>query len=235
MIKLGSIGASGPEQDERELPMSFVIPAYLRVPASLLGTAALILATTASAREALQPGKPAPAFAAKDTNGNPVRLGDHKGKTVVLEWTNHDCPYVQKHYGTGTMQALQRYAKEKGVVWLSVISSAPGRQGHVEGLEADRLTADRGAAPLAVLLDPDGSIGRLYGATTTPHMFVIDKAGTLSYMGAIDDKPSTARETIKAARPYVREALDALGQEKPVATASTRPYGCSVKYGEPRS
>jgi hypothetical protein len=165
-----------------------------------------------------------------------VTLASFKGRTVVLEWTNHDCPYVQKHYGTDTMQKLQRDSVGDGVVWLSIISSAPGRQGHVDGLEADKLTADRNAAPTAVLLDTDGKVGRLYGASTTPQMFVIDKTGTLAYMGAIDDKPSTSPATIKTARPYVREALAALRDGKAVAApASTRPYGCSVKYSDARS
>jgi hypothetical protein len=129
------------------------------------------------------------------------------------------------------MQKLQEDARADGVTWLTVISSAPGQQGHVAGLEADKLSADRKAAPTAVLLDDDGKVGRLYGASTTPHMFVIDKAGTVAYMGAIDDKPTTSRESVATARPYVREALIALREGKPVAApTSTRPYGCSVKY-----
>jgi len=204
--------------------------------AAAIGLALLALASPVLARDGVRPGQPAPDFTATDTAGKPVTLSSFKGKTVVLEWTNHACPYVGKHYGTGTMQKLQHDAKGDGVVWLTIISSAPGQQGHVEGLEADKLTADRKAAPTAVLLDADGKVGRLYGATTTPHMFVIDKAGTLAYMGAIDDKPSTARETIKTARPYVREALAALRSGQAVAApASTRPYGCSVKYSDARS
>ena len=204
--------------------------AFARHAVALLAVATLAVATPALARDAVQPGKPAPQFSAVDTAGKPVSLDAFKGKTVVLEWTNHECPYVAKHYGTGTMQQLQRDATAKGVVWLTVISSSRGQQGHVEGLEADKLTADRNAAPTAVLLDAGGKVGRLYGATTTPHMFVIAKDGTLAYMGGIDDKPSTARDTVKTARPYVREALEALEEGRPVKTASTRPYGCSVKY-----
>ena len=196
----------------------------------LLAVVALSVSGSVAARDSVQPGKAAPDFAAVDTAGKPVALSALKGKTVVLEWTNHECPYVRKHYGTGTMQSLQRDATAKDVVWLTVISSSPGQQGYVEALEADKLTADRQAAPSAVLLDSGGKIGRLYGATTTPHMFVIDKAGQLVYMGGIDDKPSTAPDTVKTARPYVREALDALAEGKPIATSSTRPYGCSVKY-----
>lgn len=196
----------------------------------LLALLALTFSGFAAARESVQPGKAAPEFTAVDTAGKSVSLAALKGKTVVLEWTNHDCPYVRKHYGTSTMQNLQRDATAKDVVWLTVISSSPGQQGFVEALEADKLTADRKAAPTAVLLDSGGKVGRLYGATTTPHMFVIDKAGTLVYMGGIDDKPTTAPDSVKTARPYVREALDALAEGKPIATASTRPYGCSVKY-----
>jgi hypothetical protein len=201
--------------------------------ASRLGAALLAAAFAAGpalALESPQPGKPAPDFTATDSAGKAVTLSGLKGKTVVLEWTNHDCPYVKKHYGTGTMQRLQADATAKGVVWLTVISSAPGLQGHLKGLEADKLTADRKAAPTAVLIDEAGTVGRLYGATTTPHMFIVDAAGSLVYRGGIDDQPSTNPETVKTARPFVREALEALDKGQPVRTASTRPYGCSVKY-----
>ena len=203
-----------------------------------VGTAALIalaVALPASGRDVAQPGKPAPDFTAKDSAGRDVALSSFKGKTVVLEWTNHDCPYVRKHYDAGNMQALQQEATAKGVVWLSIVSSAPGMQGHVNGLEAEKLTADRRALPTAVLLDPQGRVGRAYGATATPHMYVIDTAGNLAYAGAIDDKPSTNRDDIKGARNYVREAIVAVAAGQPVKTASTRAYGCSVKYGDPRS
>lgn len=206
------------------------VSTQIRQTAIALAVSAMAIAGTAAARDAVQPGRPAPEFTAMDSAGKPVSLGSFKGRTVVLEWTNHECPYVVKHYGTGTMQQLQRDATSKGVVWLTVISSSRGQQGHVEGLEADKLTADRKAAPTAVLLDADGKVGRLYGATTTPHMFIIDRTGMLAYRGAIDDKPSTSRESVSTARAYVREALEAIGTGKPVKTASTRPYGCSVKY-----
>lgn len=176
------------------------------------------------------PGKPAPDFTATDSNGKPVKLADFKGKTVVLEWTNDGCPYVRKHYGSGNMQALQKDAATKGIVWLSVISSAKGEQGHVDGAGANKLTANRGAQPAAVLLDPAGTIGRAYGAKTTPHMYVVDKAGLLVYAGAIDDKPTSNVADIKGARNYLTEALSAVADGKPVAVASTRAYGCSVKY-----
>ncbi|MEZ5843230.1 MAG: thioredoxin family protein [Hyphomicrobiaceae bacterium] len=175
-------------------------------------------------------GASAPEFSAVDSNGRTVKLSDYRGKVVVLEWTNDGCPYVGKHYGTGNMQKLQAEAAAKGVVWLSVISSAPGTQGYVKGLEANKLTEDRKANPTAVLLDPKGTVGRLYDARTTPHMYIVDKAGMLAYAGAIDDKPSANHATINGARNYVREALDAVLAGKPVSMTSTRPYGCSVKY-----
>jgi len=202
-----------------------------------LGAVTLSIAACcpALAREAVAPGQPAPDFTARDASGHEVRLSSFKGKVVVLEWTNHDCPYVKKHYGTGNMQALQKDAASKGVIWLTISSSAVGSQGHVNGLDAEKLTADRKASPTAFLLDHDGRVGRVYGATATPHMYVIDKAGVLAYMGAMDDKPSTNRDDVPNARNYVREALTALQAGQPVKTASTRVYGCTIKYQEPRS
>lgn len=196
---------------------------------AVLGYAA-IATIAAPARADAVPGKPAPDFTATDSNGRTHKLSDLKGKTVVLEWTNDGCPYVRKHYGSGNMQALQREAAEGGIVWLTVISSAKGEQGYVDGAGANRLTADRKAAPAAVLLDPAGTIGRAYGAKSTPHMYVIDKAGRLVYNGAIDDKPTSNTADIKGARNYVKEALAAVAEGKPVAIASTRAYGCTVKY-----
>lgn len=187
------------------------------------------------AETALKPGQPAPQFMARDAGGRDVTLASFKGKVVVLEWTNHDCPYVKKHYGAGNMQALQAEAAAQDVVWLTISSSAPGGQGHVNGLEAEKLTTDRKAQPTAFLLDHAGHIGRLYHATATPHMYIIDKAGVLVYMGAIDDKPTTNRDDIAGARNYVKEALAALASGQPVKTASTRVYGCSIKYQDPRS
>ena len=203
--------------------------------ATMAGIATLLTVSTATARDAVQPGKPAPDFTAKDAAGKDVRLSSFKGRTVVLEWTNQDCPYVRKHYGSGNKQALQKDATGQNVVWLTVSSSAPGAQGHVNGLEAEKLTVDRKAAPSAFLLDPDGRVGRLYGATVTPHMYVIDKAGTLAFMGGIDDKPTSNQADIKTARNYVREALTSVAAGQPVKTASTRPYGCTIKYADPRN
>src|SRR3984885_9608235 len=175
-------------------------------------------------------GQAAPACSATDSQGSTRRLEDFRGKTVVLEWTNADCPFTHKHYASGNMQALQGLAREHGVVWLSVISSAPGKQGYVDGPGADALTRSRQAAPTAVLLDPAGSLGRLYHAKTTPHMFVIGPAGELKYMGGIDSIPTADIGDIKNAEPYLKEAMLAVVEGKPVVHAVTRPYGCSVKY-----
>lgn len=201
--------------------------------AGLAGLAMSIVAGSAIAAPMGDPkiGQPAPAFTATDSNGMPRKLSDFRGKTVVLEWTNHDCPFVRKHYGASNMQALQKEAKGKGIVWLSVISSAPGHQGHVDGSKANALTTMRDAAPTAVLLDPDGTLGRAYGARATPHMFVITPEGKLAYKGAIDDKPSANPADIPVARNYVRTALGALTKGTPIDPAATRAYGCSVKYG----
>jgi len=179
---------------------------------------------------ALRVGEPAPGFEGLDTSGKLQRLADYRGKTVVLEWTNHDCPYVRKHYGAGNMQEQQRQAAAQGVVWLSIISSAPGKQGHVSPEEADELTRTRNAAPLAVILDSDGRIGRAYNAKTTPHMFIIDETGVLAYMGGMDSISTANPDDIPQATQYVRAALQELAAGKPVSTSVTKPYGCSVKY-----
>ncbi|MGB5472978.1 MAG: thioredoxin family protein [Gammaproteobacteria bacterium] len=178
----------------------------------------------------LRVGEPAPDFEGVDTRGTVHRLADYRGKTVVLEWTNHDCPFVRKHYNAGNMQAQQREAAAEGVVWLSVISSAPGKQGHVSPAEADELTRNRNAEPRAVILDSDGRIGRAYQARTTPHMFIIDAAGTLVYMGGIDSITTANPDDIPKATQYVRVALQDMAAGKPVKTPVTKPYGCSVKY-----
>jgi alkyl hydroperoxide reductase subunit AhpC len=177
-----------------------------------------------------QIGQPAPDFTATDSKGKALRLSQYRGKTVVLEWTNADCPFTRKHYTSGNMQSVQALAQKNGVVWLTVISSAPGRQGYVDGAGADALTQSRGAVPTAVLLDPSGAVGRLYGAKTTPHMFVIDKNGALQYMGGIDSIATPDVGDIAHAEPYLKEAMLAVVQGNPVAHAVTRPYGCSIKY-----
>lgn len=191
-------------------------------------TSAALFASSVTA--APEVGNPAPAFSAVDTAGETWTLGDLKGSHAVLEWTNHDCPYVRKHYDSGNMQAIQTEAAAAGWRWLSVISSAPGKQGHLSAAEADRLTAERGAVPTAVLLDEAGDMGRAYGARTTPHMYVIDPEGTLVYMGGIDDIRSSNPADIQKATNYVRAAMADIAAGRAVAEAVTRPYGCSVKY-----
>ena len=196
--------------------------------ATAIGVAGLIVAGAALAAPSVQ--QPAPDFTAVDSNGQSHSLSDYRGKTVILEWTNHDCPYVRKHYETGNMQALQKDTAEDGVVWLSVISSAPGTQGYVKAPEANRLTETRDAAPSAVLLDPEGTVGKMYAARTTPHMYIVDPEGTLVYMGGIDDKPTSRHSSVEDAKNYVRQALAEMRAGQPISEASTRPYGCSVKY-----
>ncbi len=175
-------------------------------------------------------GKAAPAFTAVDSNGKTHELSSFKGKFVVLEWLNHGCPYVKKHYGAKNMQALQAEFTGKDVVWLSIISSAEGKQGYSTPEEANAGLAAHGAKPTALLLDPKGEVGKLYGAKTTPHMFVIDPAGNLIYKGAIDSVKSTDADDIPGATNYVRAALTEAMAGKPVTTTETKPYGCSVKY-----
>jgi peroxiredoxin len=196
----------------------------------IAATLALLLSLPLAARAAVEVGKPAPDFTAIDTQGISHKLSDFRGKTVILEWTNHECPFVVKHYATDNMQTLQRETTAEGIVWLSIISSAPGKQGYVSPVEADELTQSRKAAPTAVLLDESGDVGRAYGARTTPHMYIIDGDGTLQYMGGIDDRPSTSHGDVSGAKNYVRAALADLAAGKPVAEAVTRPYGCSIKY-----
>lgn len=176
-------------------------------------------------------GETAPDFTAIDSNGKSHSLSDFKGKIVVLEWTNNQCPFVRKQYEPGNMQKLQKAAKDKGVVWLSIISSAPGKQGYVNAQEANTLTKNRNAVPTAVLLDADGKIGRLYDARTTPHMYIIAN-NKLAYMGAIDSISSSDTGDIPKAKNYVTTALNELLSNKPVSTPVTQPYGCSVKYNK---
>jgi peroxiredoxin len=195
--------------------------------AGLVGALALV---PAAARAQATVGQPAPAFSAPDQTGSTRSLDAYKGKWVVLEWVNHECPFVKKHYGSGNMQKTQAAAEAKGAVWLSVNSSAPGKQGAMDGKLATSLTSEKHAKPTAVLLDPQGAVGRAYGAKTTPHMFVIDPKGTIVYAGAIDDKPSTDPADVPAAKNFVLAALDEAMAGKPVSVASTQPYGCSVKY-----
>ncbi len=196
-----------------------------------LGLMAAGFALSAAAWAAPSVGAAAPAFTAVDSNGKTVSLADYKGRHVVLEWTNDGCPFVKKHYGSGNMQGLQKEFTAKNVVWLSVISSAPGEQGHVDGAAANQLTRSRGAAPTAVLLDPKGELGHLYDAKTTPHLFVIDPSGKLEYAGGIDSVASADAGDIADAVPYLKVALTEALAGKPITTPVTKPYGCSVKYG----
>ena len=199
-----------------------------RIQGILLAALALLWASGASAQVAV--GSPAPGFALPDTQGAVHTLSDFSGKVVVLEWINPDCPFVKKHYGPGNMQALQAKYAAQGVVWLSICSSAPGKQGHYDAAKWNEILSAQGGAAAALLLDPDGKVGLAYGAKTTPHLFVIDAGGTLVYDGAIDDKPSTNSDDIPGARAHLAEAVDAVLAGEPVPVAKTTPYGCSVKY-----
>ena len=191
--------------------------------------ALLLMALPAYAAEAVI-GEAAPAFTLSDIDGQTHSLADYRGKIVVLEWTNHECPFVRKHYETGNMQKLQTQATADGVIWLSIVSSAPGKQGYTTPEEAKAVIEKTGAKATARLLDPDGTTGIAYGAKTTPHMFVINEQGILAYMGAIDDSPSPRHGTVKTAHNYVLAALDALKAGMMPETAQTNPYGCAVKY-----
>jgi hypothetical protein len=195
-------------------------------------TAGALIASTARADSGLLVGRRAPDFTATDSNGDPVSLSDFAGRTVVLEWTNEGCPFVRKHYAQppGNIQGLQADADADGTVWLTVISSAPGKQGHVDGPTANQWTEEHGARPAHVLLDPDGTLGRLYQAKTTPHMFIIGPKGQVAYQGAIDSVASANVADIASATNYVREALTSLSAAEPIGVSSTKPYGCSVKY-----
>ena len=197
-----------------------------------LARRSLLALAAAAAFAAPAIGQPAPAFQAADFNGKTRSLAEFRGKTVVLEWTNNGCPYVQKHYSSGNMQALQKQATAEGVVWLTIISSAPATQGYLTGPQARAWKAKAGAASTTVLLDPKGTVGRAYDARTTPHMYVIDKTGKLVYMGGIDDKPYQDPASLKDAKNYVKAALSDVKAGRPVAQAATRPYGCSVKYAQ---
>ncbi len=201
-----------------------------KTPALLLAAALLALIATPGSAAGASVGSPAPDFTLPDIHGTTHSLSDFAGKVVVLEWTNRDCPFVKKHYEPGNMQSLQATYTAKDVVWLSICSSAPGKQGHFSPEDWKQIVADQGIRSTAVLLDPEGDVGRAYEAKTTPHLYVIGADGTLLYDGAIDDKPSTNSADIPGARPYLAEALDAVLAGEPVAIPKTTPYGCSVKY-----
>jgi peroxiredoxin len=198
----------------------------LRYPLLRMGILLALMATAVAVRI----GEPAPDFTAVDSAGKSQRLSDYKGKYVVLEWHNQGCPYTKKHYESGNMQHLQKEWTGKGIVWFTVISSAPGTQGYVTPTQENDYVKQMSAAPTAVLMDPGGTLGHLYAAKTTPHMFIIDPKGNLIYDGAIDDHPTSDQSDIATSKNYVSSALGEALAGKPVTDAATRPYGCSVKY-----
>jgi len=193
---------------------------------------AVVVALTLVSARAAQVGSTAPSFHGTDSNGKTQSLDQYRGKYVVLEWHNHDCPYTVKHYESGNMQSLQKQWTAKGVVWFTVISSAPGTQGYMNPAQENAYLSKSGARPTAVILDSTGAIGHLYDARTTPNMFVIDPSGKLIYAGAIDDHATTEVSDIGVSKNYVSAALTEAMNGQTVQTAYTRPYGCSVKYGQ---
>jgi peroxiredoxin len=197
---------------------------------TLLLTCGLLAVTAGLSLAETEVGKAAPNFSLPDTNGKTHSLADFKGKYVVLEWYQPDCPFVRKHYRSGNMQALQKEYTAKGVTWFSIDSSAPGEEGNYPASKLNEIAAQDSAARTALLLDPSGGVGRLYGAKTTPDMYIIDPSGILVYKGAIDNKRSTDLADVKTATNYVKVALEAVMTGKTVSTAATQPYGCSVKY-----
>jgi len=196
----------------------------------LLLSCGFLVATCGFSLAETEIGKAAPNFTLPDTNGKEWSLANFKGKYVVLEWYNPDCPFVGKHYKSGNMQGLQKEFTSRGVVWLSIDSSAPGEQGNYPPAKLNEISARDGAARTALLLDPDGKVGRLYGAKTTPDMYIVNPNGILVYKGAIDNKRSTDLSDVKTATNYVKSALQAVMAGKSVTTTDTQPYGCSVKY-----
>ena len=180
----------------------------------------------------IKTGSEAPDFELMDSYNNKVKLSSFQGKRVILEWTNHGCPFVDKHYKTGNMQNTQIEAKENDYIWLSIISSAPGTQGYVSSQEANQLTSSRDAQPSHVLFDPEGIVGKSYGAKTTPHMYIIDKRGSLRYQGAIDDAGGRGFmfKDLSQATNYVKEAIKEINENRKISFPATKPYGCSVKY-----
>ena len=199
--------------------------------AALAVALALAIAPCAATAQAVV-GSAAPAFTATDSHGQSHSLDQYRGKYVVLEWHNQGCPYTKKHYDSGNMQSLQKAWTAKGVAWFTVISSAPGEQGYVTDSQENSYLAQMHADPTAVLMDADGKLGHLYGAKTTPEMYVIDPNGKLIYEGAIDDRPTPDISDVKGADNYLNDALTAAMAGKPVIKSYTRPYGCSVKYPE---
>lgn len=198
--------------------------------ANVLLAGMIVAVSGVSAQAAVENGKEAPDFTLTDTSGQTHTLSQHRGSYVVLEWTNYECPFVRKHYDSNNMQALQESFGAKGVVWLSVNSSAAGKQGNYSAEEWTQKIAEQNVKAAAVLLDADGQVGNQYGAKTTPHLYIIDPQGVLIYQGAIDSNPSADAADITSSTNYVSAALDQAMKGEPVAEAVTTPYGCSVKY-----
>jgi peroxiredoxin len=197
---------------------------------TLVVLATTVVATPVAAQQTV--GQPAGNFRLTDMSGKNVALADYRGKPVVIEWNNPGCPFVQKHYNSGNMQKTQAQARAGGAVWLTVNSSAPGKQGHMSPAEAQAFVVKAKATPTNYLLDPKGVVGKGYGAKTTPHLYIVDGSGTLVYQGGIDDKPTSNAADIAGARNHVLAALGEMKAGKPVSVSESRPYGCSVKYAE---
>ncbi len=191
-------------------------------------SAGLLLGLPAAAHAATV-GQPAPAFTLTDTAGKPVKLADFQGKTVVLEWNNPGCPFVRKHY-QGNMQALQKEATAQGVIWLAINSTETASSDYLSPAQFARWMQDKQAAPTATLMDEDGTVGKAYAARVTPHMYIVDAKGMLIYAGGIDSIPSARVDDITRATPYIRQSLAEIKAGKPLAAATTQPYGCSIKY-----
>jgi hypothetical protein len=204
-------------------------PSLIRI-CTLLAVAAVVAMAPRTALAGVAVGQPAPDFSLTDINGHVRKLSDYRGKTVVLEWTNPECPIVQKHYLSGNMPSLQKSATASGVIWLSINSGHAGGEGDYDAAQVAQWLGKTGAAPTAYMRDQDGTVGHLYGAKATPHMFVVSADGTLVYQGAIDSIPSADPADIAQATNYVKAALDALKAGRPVAVATSRAYGCAVKY-----
>ena len=206
--------------------MKFLLKSFMAI--------TLLFSFNMEAKASVQVGAEAPNFTLQDSTGKEVSLSDYKGKLVVLEWSNYECPFVVKHYGSGNMQKLQQTYTDEGVVWLTIMSSAEGKQGYYAGEELAEQNKENGSNSTFVLSDASGEVGKAYGAKTTPHMYIVDKKGNIAYMGAIDNKPTTNKDDIKGAKNYIISALDSLLQGSEVKTAVTTPYGCSVKYDDTR-
>ncbi len=197
---------------------------------TMMLTACSLFKTQEATRQKAQVHESAPEFALPGHDGNTYKLSDFRGKYVVLEWFNNDCPFVKKHYNSGNMQEIQKKITSQDILWFSIVSSAPGKQGHISAEEAMAIKNQRQSAQTAILLDPTGKVGKMYGAKATPHMFVITPKGTILYNGAIDDNSSSNPKTIQGSRNYVTEVLNATLSGAPVNVHHTKPYGCSIKY-----